>query len=228
MSALASVVRTGSVEVPRENGEIVSLPTYDAWLEVWTPGDTVNERELRDRAPYRAWVTAGHLHAEPGQMIRLDFIAAKIAELGSYFSLRMLGYDRYAYKRLEEEIDKLGLSVDQIEHPQGGVRRGKAPEQWIEDARRAREEPPQGLWMPASVNALENLILEGRIRIRTSPVVIAACMSDAIERDAFDNRWFSKRRATNRIDALVALAMAVGVAEMAPAKIEAPVGVHVW
>ena len=32
------------------------------------------------------------------------------------------------------------------------------------------------------------------------------------ERDPFDNRWFSKRKATNRIDALVALAMAVGVA----------------
>lgn len=228
MSALASVVRTGTVEVPRENGEVVSLPTYDAWLEVWTPGDTVNERELRDRAPYRAWVTAGHLHAEPGQMIRLDFIAAKIAELTSYFSLRMLGYDRYAYKRLEDELGNIGVSIDQIEHPQGGVRRGKAPQQWIDDARRAQEEPPQGLWMPASVNALENLILEGRIRIRSSPVVIAAMMSAAIERDAFDNRWFSKRRATNRIDPLVALTMAVGVAEMAPAKIQASAGVHVW
>jgi phage terminase large subunit-like protein len=228
MSALAAVVKTGFVEVPRDDGQIVQLPTYDAWLEVWTPGDTVDERELRDRAPYRAWVKAGHLHAEPGQMIRLDFIAAKIAELNSYFSLRMLGYDRYAYKRLEDELGNIGVSIDQIEHPQGGVRRGKAPAHWIEDARLQREEPPQGLWMPASVNALENLILEGRIRIRSSPVVIAACMSAAVERDAFDNRWFSKRKATNRIDPLVALTMAVGVAEMAPAKVEASVGVSVW
>lgn len=228
MSALASVVETGFVERPSENGELVRLPTYDAWLEVWTPRDTLEERELRDRAPYRAWVDAGFLHAEPGQMIRLDFIAAKIAELNSYFALWMLGYDRYAYKRLEDELDNIGLSVPQIEHPQGGVRRGKAPDEWIEQARLAREDPPQGLWMPASVNALENLILEGRIRIRTSPVVIAACMSAAVERDAFDNRWFSKRKATNRIDPLVALTMAVGVAEMAPAKIAQPVGVHVW
>jgi phage terminase large subunit-like protein len=37
-------------------------------------------------------------------------------------------------------------------------------------------------------------------------------MSAVIERDPFDNRWFSKRKATQRIDPLVALAMAVGAA----------------
>ncbi len=37
-------------------------------------------------------------------------------------------------------------------------------------------------------------------------------MSAATENDPFGNFWFSKRKATNRIDALVALAMAVGAA----------------
>ena len=38
-------------------------------------------------------------------------------------------------------------------------------------------------------------------------------MSAALERDPlFENYWFSKRKATNRIDAAVALAMAVGAA----------------
>jgi hypothetical protein len=36
-------------------------------------------------------------------------------------------------------------------------------------------------------------------------VLISAIMSAAIERDAFDNRWFSKRKATQRIDPLVSL-----------------------
>jgi phage terminase large subunit-like protein len=66
--------------------------------------------------------------------------------------------------------------------------------------------------MPGSLLALENLILEKRIRIRRSPVTISAIMSAAIESDPFDNRWFSKRRAVNRIDPLVALTMAVGAA----------------
>jgi len=66
--------------------------------------------------------------------------------------------------------------------------------------------------MPGSLATLETLILERRIRIRRSPVTIAACMSAAVESDPFGNRWFSKRKATNRIDAIVALAMAVGAA----------------
>ncbi len=37
-------------------------------------------------------------------------------------------------------------------------------------------------------------------------------MSAAVEGDAFGNFWFSKRRATQRIDPLIALAMAVGAA----------------
>ena len=57
--------------------------------------------------------------------------------------------------------------------------------------------------MPGSVAALETLILEGRIKLQRSPVLISAMMSAAVEHDSFDNRWFSKRRATNRIDALV-------------------------
>ncbi|MGH6836814.1 MAG: hypothetical protein ACREC9_15030, partial [Methylocella sp.] len=47
------------------------------------------------------------------------------------------------------------------------------------------------------------------------PVLISAFMSAATEEDAFGNRWLSKRKALKRIDPLVALAMAVGAAEMA-------------
>ena len=66
--------------------------------------------------------------------------------------------------------------------------------------------------MPGSLATLETLILERRIRIRTNPVTISAIMGATIEEDAFGNRWFSKRRATTRIDPLVALAMAAGLA----------------
>jgi hypothetical protein len=56
--------------------------------------------------------------------------------------------------------------------------------------------------------------------LRRSPVLIAAMMSAAVEGDPFGNFWFSKRRAVNRIDALIALAMAVGAATMTSAEPE--------
>jgi phage terminase large subunit-like protein len=194
LTALAAVVRTGFVDVPRENGELARLPTFAAWIEAWTPADTMAARALRDQAPYDLWAQQGWLYAVPGRNIRLDFVAARTVELASEVVVEKLVYDRYAFARFADELDQLGLTVEQVEHPQGGVRRAKE----------------SGLWMPGSVTALETLILERRIRLQKSPVLISAMMSAAIERDPFDNRWFSKRRAVNRIDPLVALVMAVG------------------
>jgi len=200
LTALAVVVRTGFVDVPRETPDGIRgtarLPTFAGWVEAWTPNDTLAERALRDQAPYDVWAAEGWLNAVPGKKIRQDLVAARVAELGAELEVECLVYDRYAYSNFEIELDALGVTVPQLEHPQGGVRRAKE----------------SGLWMPGSVDALETLILEKRIRLRRSPVLISAIMSAAVERDAFDNRWFSKRRATNRIDALVALAMAVGQA----------------
>lgn len=201
MTALAFVVPTGMVDVEREdkdgNKATHRLPTYDAWVEAWTPRDTLEERALRDEAMYDAWVRDGWLTATPGRVIRMDYVAARVAEASVEYRLQAMGYDAYAFrKNFEPELDAAGVSVPVVEHPQGGKR--KAAE--------------SGLWMPGSVKELETLILEKRIRIRRSPVIISACMSAVIEADAFDNKWFSKRKATNRIDAVVALAMAVGVA----------------
>lgn len=218
MTAIAFVVPTGTVEREREDGSIIDLPTYDAWVEAWTPGDTLVERALRDKAPYDVWVKQEWLNAPPGKQIRMDFVAARISEASGEFRIKQLAYDRYAYRKLEEELDALNCEVPQVEHPQGGKRRAKVPDEVAEEARRNGDETPLGLWMPGSLAALEALILDGRIRIRRSPVVISAMMSAVTNEDDFGNRWFVKNKATNRIDAAVALAMAVGAAVSAPEK----------
>ena len=53
-----------------------------------------------------------------------------------------------------------------------------------------------------------------RIRLRRNPVLISAIMSAVIETDRWDNYWLSKQRALNKIDAAVALCMAVGASMM--------------
>ncbi len=214
LSAAGVVVETGQVEREGEDGRKVMLPTYDAWIEAWIPGDKVQDKTAADQAPYDVWVEQGFLRAPPGTRVRFDFIAAWLAQLAQDHQVRGLGYDRYAYSKFAEELDAAGVKIPEWEHPQGGRRRAKVPDEIVEAARRQGVEPPQGLWMPGSLNFLEELILDRRIRIRRNPVFVSAAMSAAIEEDAFGNRWFSKRRATQRIDPLVALAMAVGVAQM--------------
>jgi phage terminase large subunit-like protein len=202
LSPLAFCAPTGFVDREDENGKPVRLPTFDAWVEVWTPGDTLTERALRDQAPYDLWVRDGWLQAPPGKMVRFDYMAARIAEVSGIFDIKALAYDSYGFKKhFEPELDALGLTLPIVEHPQGGKKKGAE----------------SGLWMPGSKLTLEGLIFDGRIRIRRSPVTISAIMGAAVEGDAFGNFWFSKRKATIRIDPLVALAMAVGAASAADA-----------
>ncbi len=212
----AFVIETGEMEVKRESehgGEPVTLnlPTFDAWIEAWTPGDTLMERALRDSAPYDVWVREGWLHAPKGRIIRYDYMAAHLAAITKDFRIKWLAYDRYAFRHFEEELDALGLDVPVIEHPQGGKKRGALPDDFEVPW---GEEKPQGLWMPGSLAELELVILEGRLRIKNNPVIVSACMSATLEEDPYGNRWLSKRRATNRIDAVVALAMAIGAANL--------------
>jgi phage terminase large subunit-like protein len=66
--------------------------------------------------------------------------------------------------------------------------------------------------MPGSLRLLEDAMLEGRIRIRKNPVLVSAMMSAVPEADKWGNHWLAKTRSLNKIDAVVALCMAMGAA----------------
>lgn len=216
LTAMAFMVHTGfrSVERENEDGTVanVSAPTFDAWIEAWTPGDTLKERAIRDKAPYDEWVRGGFLKAPKGQTIRLDYPAAHLAGMLSEFPVKLVAYDRYAFRKFETECADMGLTLPFIEHPQGGKKRGAVPEQWLEDAKRAHTQAPQGLWMPGSLLELESMIYERRIRLLRNPVLLSAISGAFPDEDPWGNRWLDKQRATRRIDPAIALCMAAGAA----------------
>lgn len=214
ITAKACVVETGSVDVEvmvEGEAQVVSKPTFDAWIEAWTPGDTIVARSLRDKAKYDVWAQQGFIEAPKGQSIRFDHVAQAVADDDRNFGIIAVGYDRYAFRQFENECNQIGMSVQFVEHPQGGTKKGKPTEAMIEDAK-ARKVEPEGLWMPGSVRELESAMLEGRIRLRRNPVLISAMMSAVTDEDRWGNYWLAKERAVNKIDAAVALCMAIGVA----------------
>lgn len=218
LTAAGLVVKTGEVEVKRpeeDGGGSVKLPTFDGWVEAWTPGDTLHARALRDKAPYDVWVRDGWLRAPKGETIRLDHVAVRVAQFVQHFGVELLAYDKYAYAEFESELGKLNVVVPSLWHPQGGMRRGRARPDEIERAKLEGREPPPGLWFPGSLKELEALIYQQRIRLQKNPVLSSAVASATTNQDAFGNRWFDKLRATGRIDPLVALTMAVGAATRA-------------
>jgi phage terminase large subunit-like protein len=176
-------------------------PLFDAWVEAWTPGDTMRQRELRDKLPYSVWAKAGFLHAPQGQSISYRHVAQTLAEYDNAFEIDRVAYDRYAFKKFEEEVDEIGLNLTFVEHPQGGLRKGKP-----------FEDEDEGLWMPGSVRILEEAMLEGRIRMRRNPVLVSAMLSAVAEYDKWDNHWLAKARSLNKIDCAVAMAMVIGAA----------------
>lgn len=192
ITAMSAVVETGSVD---------GKPTFEAWIEAWTPGDTLTARELRDKLPYSVWKREGHIHAPQGESINYRHVAQTLAEYAARFDVELVAYDRFAFKRLEEEVDALGLSITFAEHPQGGLKKGKPV-----------TEGGEGMWMPGSLRLLEDALLEGRVRLKRNPVLVSAMMSAVIESDKWGNHWLAKTRSVNKIDAAVALAMAMGAA----------------
>lgn len=218
MTVVACVAPTGMRKVTRHDGETAMLPTYDAWIEAWTPGDTLAARTSADKQPYDVWVRDEYLNAAEGPRIRFDVVAARVAELDRVYEIQSIAYDNYAYAAFKDELDIFGVTAEQLPHPQGGKVRARPSEEKVTAAKNAGEKPPLGLWMPGSVTELENLIIDGRIRLRSNPVLMTALMGSTFNHppDPHGNRWFVKTRASVRIDAAVALAMAVGAAADKP------------
>jgi phage terminase large subunit-like protein len=167
----------------------------DAALWYWTPGDTLTERARRDSVPYEAWVRAGYLEAPPGRAVKYDFVAATIADLAARFDLRGIAYDPYRIKYLEPELDAEGVAVPLLAHGQGYYRSSES-----------------GLWMPRSVELLEDATLDGRLRVKKNPVLTWNSAAAVLEADPKGSRIFTKRKSSGKIDGIVALAMAIGAA----------------
>lgn len=208
MTALGFCVQSGVVP----DGEHKGKPIFDAWVEAWTPGDTVAARALQDKQPYPEWIRAGYLHAPKGKSINYRHVAQALAEAQHDYDIQCLAYDRYAFSRmLEPEMQELGLAIECVEHPQGGTKKGKATDAMKQAAIAAGREP-EGLWMPMSVRQVEELLMQGRLRLKRNPVLISAMMSAVTDEDRWGNYWLAKERAVNKIDCAVALCMAVGAA----------------
>jgi phage terminase large subunit-like protein len=68
--------------------------------------------------------------------------------------------------------------------------------------------------MSPALRDLENVILEKKLRHGGHPILQMCASNAVIERDAAGNRKLSKKRATGRIDGMIALLMAFGVAPL--------------
>lgn len=172
---------------------------YDAFVFFWKPKVGLEKAIKTDRLPYDLWHKNGHLFLTEGKVIKLPPIGQKMAECSDRFDLKVVVYDNYRHRELADDLHDLGIELPMSEHPQG--------------FRRTKDTP---LWMPTSVQALENAVTEGRLRVCYNPVLRSNVASTVVREDpaGTDNRIFDKRKSRGRIDGVVSLAMGVGAADV--------------
>ena len=177
--------------------------TFDALVEFWSPGDTLAAREVVDHASYLQWRDEGHLLAPPGKTIDYAYVAQRIAELTGQYDIAALAYDRWRIDDLVRELDEAGLGCWKAEKEtdSGDGLKLVMFGQGFKD-------------MAPAIEDIERAILDGKLRVRANPVLRWNVASVVTEEDPAGNRKFTKRKATGRIDGIVALCMAVRTAIM--------------
>jgi phage terminase large subunit-like protein len=162
----------------------------------WLPGERLAEKAARDRAPYDLWAAQGFLETTPGASVQYEFIAERLKELFDDHHVTKVAFDRWNYSHLKPWLGKAGFSEHLLEQT------------FVEFGQGSKSMSP-------ALRELESLVLERKLRHGGHPVLNMCAANAVTEGHDASNRKLSKKRSSGRIDGLVALAMAIGVAPAA-------------
>jgi phage terminase large subunit-like protein len=186
-------------------GDITAFSLYwpeqnaaHTWL--WVPEMRVPERVEKDRVPYDTWVKKRHIMATPGRARDDSSILRRLVWAHKNFDVRAIGYDRWRIEDLKKKLEDEGLSDIPME-PHGQGFRDLGP----------------------AFDAFEAELLERRLRHDGSPVMRWMASNCTLQKDDAGNRKPSKQRSSDKIDGIVTLVMAIGLAKRAQGQAAASV-----
>lgn len=176
----------------------------DAW-EVkptfWLPEEGLREKSRTDRVPYDMWAADGHLKTTPGKAVEYEFVARWLYDhcAACVFRIR-IAFDRWNMKHLRPWLLKAGFSEDQIEQIFAEFGQGYVS-------------------MSPALRDTEAALLASKVRHGNHPVLSMCAANAVVTSDPAGNRKLNKAKSATRIDGMVALAMAFGIA---PDEVETP------
>ena len=167
---------------------------WQTWVYFWTPEIGVRDRAKKDRAPYELWVKSGKMNTTPGATVDYSYVAAEVVEITKELNVKGIAFDRWRIDDFKKELAKLEEDLPEedrlilVPHGQG-----------FKD-------------MSPSIEALEAELLNARIAHGMHPVLTMCASNALVVYDPTKARKFEKQKSTGRIDGLVAMAMAIGIA----------------
>jgi len=165
----------------------------------WLPADGLREKAQKDRVPYDLWADKGYLLTTPGSSISYEYVAEYLRGVFDRYNIQKLGFDRWNMIHLKPWLKKAGFSdqvLDDKDHKK------------FEDFGQGTKSTSPAL------RALEQAIREKEIAHGDHPVLQMCAACAVVEGKDDANRKLSKNKSTGRIDGMVSLAMAMGVAPL--------------
>lgn len=170
-----------------ENGK------FHALFRFWCPEENARERNRLDGIPYLQWARDGWIDTTPGDLIDTDYIANAIREAKMKYGLHSVAYDRYRATELVKDLNQ-----------EFGHHSETQTNEWMEPFTQTT------LHMTAPLQEIEQLLLKRRLNHGRNPVIEWMNRNVVIYMDGNGNFKLDKRASKEKIDGMVALAMAVG------------------
>jgi phage terminase large subunit-like protein len=161
----------------------------------WLPADGLADKARKDRVPYDVWARDGHLLTAPGKSVDYEFVAQVLRSEFERFDIRKIAFDRWGMKHLRPWLLKAGFTEEQIEA------------HFVEFGQGFQSMSP-------ALRDLEGELLNGRVAHGNHPVLTMCAANAVVQTDPAGNRKLAKHKSAGRIDGMVALTMAMGVAPM--------------
>jgi phage terminase large subunit-like protein len=173
----------------------------------WLPGEGLRDKSRADRVPYDVWAREGLLETTPGRAIEYEWVAVRLRHLFQTHNIAKIAFDRWGFKHLRPWLVKAGFGEDEIDA------------KFVEFGQGFQSISP-------AFRDLEAALLEEKVAHGNHPVLTMCAANAVVTMDPAGNRKLDKAKAAGRIDGMVALTMAFGVAPV-DAEQDVPVQIFV-
>lgn len=152
----------------------------------WCPRENAEERARKDGVPYLDWAREGHITMTAGDVTDYDYILEEVVNLGALYHIKGISYDPWNATHFAIKLQEQSPRINIKEFPQT-ARYFNQPVQWI-----------------------ERTLLQGKINHGGNPVARWMAANVVLGRDVNDNVRINKNKSQEKVDGIVAMAMAVG------------------
>jgi phage terminase large subunit-like protein len=178
---------TALVLIAQHDGKWHVKPTF------WLPAEGLRERARQDRVQYDLWHSQSFLEATPGRSVDYEYVAEHMLGLFDRLDIRKIGFDRWAWVHFRKWLLNVGFDEQQLEERFVPFGQGYAS-------------------MSPALRDLESELLASRIVHGGHPVLTMCAANAVVSKDPAGSRKLDKAKSRGRIDGMIALAMAMGVA----------------